>query len=224
MASVLFDFDFTLADSYAGAVECVNYALGRLGLPAADPERIRATVGLPLRPAVELLTGVTAESFAKEYLRHFVERADQVMAELTHIYAAVPGTLRELRGRGFSLGIVSTKFRYRIETILEREGLRQGFDVIVGGEDTPSHKPDPAALLLALRLLGPDGAPAVYIGDHPVDARAAAAAGIPFVATLTGAHGREAFAEFDPVAVIPDVAALPAVLDSRSGPRGASEP
>ena len=31
--TVIFDFDYTLADSSQGATECIRYALERLGLP-----------------------------------------------------------------------------------------------------------------------------------------------------------------------------------------------
>ena len=31
---VLFDFDYTLADSSQGAIECINFALAEMGLPS----------------------------------------------------------------------------------------------------------------------------------------------------------------------------------------------
>ncbi len=36
--TVIFDFDYTLADSSPGVIECVNYALTRLDLTAASSE------------------------------------------------------------------------------------------------------------------------------------------------------------------------------------------
>jgi phosphoglycolate phosphatase-like HAD superfamily hydrolase len=39
--AIVFDFDYTLADSSAGAVECINFALGRMGLPAVPAERVQ---------------------------------------------------------------------------------------------------------------------------------------------------------------------------------------
>jgi phosphoglycolate phosphatase len=214
MRAVLFDFDFTLADSSAGAVECINYALRRTGLPQAEPVRIHQTIGLSIASALERLSGVTEPTLVSEYSRHFVERADQVMAELTRIYACVPAVLRELRACGYPLAIVSTKFRYRIEGILRRERLAGLFSAVIGGEDIRRHKPDPAGILLALAALGSTAEEGIYVGDHPVDAQAAAAAGIPFVATLSGASRPETFAEFETLAVIADLSALPAVLAS----------
>ena len=57
--AVLFDFDLTLADSTLGAVECVNYALGAMALPRAEPEAIRATIGFSLAATLASLTGLT---------------------------------------------------------------------------------------------------------------------------------------------------------------------
>ena len=35
---VLFDFDYTLADSSKGATSCINYALGKMGLDTVSDE------------------------------------------------------------------------------------------------------------------------------------------------------------------------------------------
>ena len=212
VSAVLFDFDFTLADSSAGAVECINYALRRTGLPEVEPARIHETIGLSIAAALEQLSGVRDPAIVSTYARHFAERADQVMADGTRIYACVPEVLRELRARGYPLAIVSTKFRYRIQSILRREGLEELFLAIVGGEDTPRHKPDPAGLLLGIEALDATAAASVYVGDHPVDAQAAAAAGVPFIATLTGTSGREMFEDIAPLAVVANLSGLPGVF------------
>jgi hypothetical protein len=51
--AILFDFDLTLANSTAGVVECVGYALRELGLPPADRTSILRTVGLSLPRTLE---------------------------------------------------------------------------------------------------------------------------------------------------------------------------
>ncbi len=55
--AVLFDFDFTLADSSEGIVVCMNHALARLGLPPASADAIRRTIGLDLHTALGILAG-----------------------------------------------------------------------------------------------------------------------------------------------------------------------
>ena len=208
---VIFDFDFTLADSSEGAIECIGHALGTLGL-GAPADAIRSTIGLSLDATLEQLAGRLELEDVQRFSRAFIERADQVMAPLTRVYDFVPAVVEELRRQECALGIVSTKYRYRIETILGREGLAEFFQVIIGGEDVTEHKPHPESLELALSHMGALARAAVYVGDHPVDAQAARAAKLPFVATLTGVSGPEAFAEFEPLAILSDISELPAVL------------
>ena len=71
----------------------------------------------------------------------FQEKADEVMNDFTHVFKEVPEIMSLLKEQGFSPGIVSGKFRYRIESFLEREKLLDFFKVIVGGEDVVKHKP-----------------------------------------------------------------------------------
>jgi phosphoglycolate phosphatase len=214
--AVLFDFDFTLADSRLGAVECVNYALREMALPEAEPEAIHATIGFSLAATLAGLTGLTDPLLAQAFSRNFVKRADLRMAELTSVFPGVPRTMHQLRLAGIRNGIVSTKFRYRIETILAREGLSDAFDVIVGGEDVTNHKPDPEGLLKALAQLGVRSEDSLYVGDHPVDAQAAAAAGIPFAAVLTGTAVRRDFEPWPASAVLAGLSELAPLLALRA--------
>ncbi len=210
--AVLFDFDLTLADSSRGAIECVGYALDRLQMAPAADRRILETIGLSLPETFARLTGVTEPDLAAEFARHFVARADQVMVDMTTLYPCVPGVLAKLGSAGLALGIVSTKFRHRIEAVLSRARLRDAFRVIVGAEDVPAHKPDPSALLLAARGTGHRPEEIVYVGDHPVDAEAACRAGMPFVAVLTGFSPPRAFLSYPRMASIDDLSDLPRLL------------
>jgi phosphoglycolate phosphatase len=213
--AVLLDFDFTLADSTAGAVDCINFALARLGFPEYDDATIRSTIGLSLPATLERLTGVSDGASAEAFRRAFVERADRVMVDLIELYETVPHVVAVLRAAGLPLGIVSTKYRRRIAAVLERDGILDSFTIIVGGEDVPRHKPDPSGLLLALDRLGIEPAAAVYVGDHPVDAETAAGAGTAFVAVLTGTSTA---GDFDgrPIGMIDTLAAFPPLVIDRS--------
>lgn len=211
-AAALFDFDLTLADTTGAATECVAYALRRMQLPMASRHSIARTVGLSLPRTFEALTGSSDAARSAEFARWFVERADQVMVEMTVVYSAVADTVQRLRADGLSVAIVSTKFRYRIERILDREGLGHLFDLVVGGEDVARPKPEADGILQALRALGVDAADAVYVGDHPVDAEAARRAGVRFVAALSGHSTAGDFAEFEPLGLISSLGDLPALL------------
>jgi phosphoglycolate phosphatase len=139
----------------------------------------------------------------------FIRRADQVMVDGTFLLEPVPRVTRQLLRCGVALAIVSTKFRRRIAAILEREGLLQAFDAVVGGEDVSCHKPDPEGLSKVLRALGAVAQACVYVGDSAVDAEAARRAGVPFVAVLSGTTPCEVFRPYAPRAVLRDLSELP---------------
>lgn len=211
MRAVLFDFDYTLADSERGIIECVRFALAGLGLPAASPDAIRATIGLSLE---DMLLRLAARNggCAPEFRRLFISRADQVMVDSTVVYPWVPRTARILRNAGITLGIVSTKRKRRIEEVLTRDGLGDLFAVVVGSDTVPRPKPAPDGLLLALEQLGVVAHDALFVGDSVTDAEAAQRAAVQFAAVLSGATPRDAFSGYPHRAILPDASFLPTLL------------
>jgi phosphoglycolate phosphatase len=207
---IIFDFDYTLADSSPGIVECVNYALSRLGLNPIPPARIRKTIGLSLPETCLALTG--RSDLGQEFTRLFILRADEIMVDMTEIMDSVPETIAALKKRGYRLGIVSTKFRRRIETILAREDLLEPFDVIVGGEDVARYKPAPEGMKLAMQRLGCTPASSIYVGDSLVDLETAKRAGLRFIALLTGPTTREEFPGDDIHQILERISDLPVWL------------
>ena len=210
---VLFDFDFTLADSSDPVIRCVRYALAAVGAPARTDREILRTVGLTLPEMFRILApghdqGVLATLF--------MEKAEDIMVEGTRVYSEVPEALESLRAAGMMTGIVSTKLRRRIERILDEHGLLRAFDVIVGAEDVVRHKPAPDALLRAMSLLHVEPGEALYAGDSLVDAEAARRAGVPFCAVLHGFTRREEFTPYGPVSIVNDVRELLPILARRS--------
>ncbi len=213
--TILFDFDYTLADSSRGAVECINWALQRVGLPTASDEDICRTIGMSLADALMRLAGPEQASKTQDFARFFAERADQVMAERTVLFESVLPATSVLKQRGLRLGIVSTKYRRRIEGVLRRDGLREVFDLIVGGEDVARHKPDPEGLLVAIDRLDSAASQTLYVGDSLVDAETARRAGTPFVAVLSGTTGLDEFTPSDLTGVIESLHQLPSWLQLR---------
>ena len=206
--ATLFDFDYTLADSSAGVIECVNASLRELGLPLASPEIIRRTIGMSLPRTFASVTGEQHAAKAEAFMAGFKCRADQVMAALTTVYPQVGPVVRELKQRAIRVGIVSTKFRYRIKQTLRREGIEDLFDVIVGGEDVSEHKPDPQGIEQAMTALALTPSETLYVGDTTIDAETAAGAGVAFLAVLSGVTPRHEFSEHSKIGILDDLSQL----------------
>src|SRR6185503_11102912 len=210
--AVLFDFDYTLADSSRGAIECINFALAEMGLERVSAEAACRTIGLSLNETFLSLAEHHEPQRCAEFYRLFVQRAEEVMSDLTVLYDSVPATIRALRQRGLSLGIVSTKYRRRIHQVLEREALLDGFDVVIGGEDVVQHKPHPQGLFEAMEKLECSPASVVYVGDSVVDAELAKRAEVPLIVVLSGVTPLSDFDDYSPLATLESISALPEFL------------
>ena len=212
LESVIFDFDYTLADSSHGAIECINFALREMGLDGVSDEAACRTIGLSLAETFLTLGEHHEPHRCDEFHWLFVQRAEQVMANLTVLYESVPAMVEALHARGLRLGIVSTKYRRRIHEVLKREAMLHGFHVIIGGEDVKQHKPHPQGLFEALARLESSPSSVVYVGDSEVDAELARRAGVPLVIVLSGVTPRERFENYEPLAVLDSIRELPGFL------------
>ncbi len=108
------------------------------------------------------------------------DRAYQVLMGMLR-FTVLPGTvesLQRLRGAGIRVAVVSN-WDASLEATMLAVGLRAHVDVVVSSAGVGAAKPDPAPLVRALELLGATAEQAVMIGDHEVDAEAAAALGMP---------------------------------------------
>ncbi len=118
--------------------------------------------------------------------------------------------LRELKKKGLKLALVSGSNRAYADDVLRK--LKFDFSLLdarIHSEDTQRHKPEPDPILLALKKLKVKAREAIYIGDSLLDYRAAKAAGVNFIGTLSGVANREEFLENGVVHIIKDISELP---------------
>ena len=182
----LFDFDYTLADSSRGIVMCYRHILDRHGYTSSTDDDIKRTIGKTLEDSFALLTGVTDAARLAGFKQEYVKEADVYMTVNTVLFPETEGVLRRLKAGGARLGIISTKFRFRIRELLEAKGLDDVFDLIVGGEDVVAAKPSPEGVLMALERLQVRREEVLYVGDSVVDAETALTAGVSFAGVTHG--------------------------------------
>lgn len=206
--AVIFDFDYTLGDATEGIVASVNHGLGKLGYPLASREAIRRTVGLSLEDTYRTLTGDGSREQAKAFAGYFKEKADQVMVESTSLFSDTVDILQELRSRKMKIGIVTTKYHYRMDAILENCQAQVYFDRIVGGEDVKRPKPDPEGIFMVLDAWKLSKDQVLYVGDSVVDAETAEAAEVDFAGVTTGATKREALEQYPHIGVYENLETL----------------
>ena len=201
----IFDFDYTLGDSTNGIALSINHAMEQLGYPVRSLTDIRKTVGLSLKDTFFALTSDEDIEKAEQFATLFKQKADEVMVDNTELYSGVKDVLQKLKASGYKIGIVTTKYRYRIESILNKFDAKELVDQIVGGEDVKIEKPNPEGLLFAIAHFGLENEEVLYVGDSLVDAKTAANAQVNFAGVLTGTTTREDFSQYDFVYIGEDV-------------------
>ena len=91
-------------------------------------------------------------------------------------------TLRELKRRGFLLGVVTNGVSSLQNIKLDTAGIRDLFDVVVVSGDIGIYKPDRRIFDEACRRAGVKNEEALFVGDHPVnDIEGALGAGMPVI-------------------------------------------
>jgi phosphoglycolate phosphatase len=211
--AIIFDFDLTLADATEGIYQCMNHALEHFGYPSANDETIKKTIGHSIPESFKMITNNDDPVIAKDFMTVFVTKADEIMNKNTFVYPYVYEILPEIKNMGIKTAIVSTKYRYRINGILERENLNQFINYVIGGEDVKIHKPNPEGLLIALEKLNIPKSQVLYVGDSFVDAEAAQNADIKFCAVLTGTTIRAEFNMLKTNYIIESLNELKTILD-----------
>ena len=139
----LFDFDYTLADSSRGIVTCFRNVLNRHGYTQPTDDDIKRTIGKTLEDSFSILSGVTDPLQLAEFKKEYVKEADTHMTVNTVLFLETKSVLIALKDSGARIGIISTKFRYRIKELLDQHFPEDFLDIIIGGEDVKTPKPSP---------------------------------------------------------------------------------
>lgn len=205
----LFDFDYTLADSSRGIVICFRNVLERHGHIGISDEAIKRTIGKTLEDSFSILSGITHPDTLAAYKKEYVKEADTHMTVNTVLFPETVTVLEALKNQGAKIGIISTKYRYRIREMLDPHFPKDFFDIIIGGEDVQKAKPDPQGIKKALRRLHRLKNETLYIGDSTVDAETAQLAKVDFVGVLNGMTTREELAAYPHRQILENLSLLP---------------
>lgn len=184
---VLFDLDGTLTDPKEGITRCVQYALRKFGIEA-DCDELVAFIGPPLQASFQTFYGLSEEESARA-LAYYRERFSVTGLFENKLYPAIPGVLKELRRRGKTLAVATSKPTVYSVRICEKFGLSQYFDHIIGSELDGTRVEKADVIREALRVLGCTADEVVMIGDRKFDILGAHECGLKAVGVRYGYAG-----------------------------------
>lgn len=172
--TLLFDLDGTLLDSFPVHIEVFRKTFAQFGIHLTE-ENFLSAYSPNWYKTYELLglkiqDWVAADTFwLKEVEKHSAK-----------LFPGVEELLLKL-GRRFTLGLVTSGSKIRVERDLDSNRIKHFFKVIVTGDDVHIPKPSPEALELALKKLIRQTSEAIYIGDSPADYEMAKSGAVRFI-------------------------------------------
>lgn len=198
---LLFDLDGTITKSEEGIFNCIKYALDWAGIPYPEYSVFRSFIGPSLYDSFVREFGM-GDVKAKEMVAKYRERYNVVGLFEAEVYDGVADTLRTLKEKGCILSVATSKPTEPTLRILEKFGVRNYFDVVVGSnpDGTGSDKKNIISQVLE-RLKKDHGLTedmidenqVVMIGDRRYDIEGGKACGLQTIGVLYGYGSREEF-------------------------------
>ena len=188
---MVFDHDMTIVDSSYAIMAGFNYVARHEGLPEVSHELTMKYIATPIPTFCEGLLG----EYRPEWVKIYRECNEEFERTLIKPFDDTVSTLRALRERGLKLAVLSNREYPR--TVLERTGLAQYFDEIVGALDPYGklpYKPNPAMLNELLKHMNIPASECVYVGDADIDIVTAVSANVRAIGITKGNFSHEDFA------------------------------
>jgi phosphoglycolate phosphatase len=227
---VAIDLDGTLVDSAPDLNHCLGAALASVGLRRPGEDRTRSWIGdgveeLIRRALADAVPGTDPDSFSERdgarpadvetfrcaYASFSACYADNLF-ERSRLYPSVIETLDALLKCGLRLACITNKRIAFANGVLEKAGIFDRFELVLGGDSLPQKKPSPAQLDATRERFGVAASSAALVGDSHHDFHAAKAAGWRFVWARYGYCAAIHARREDAVAEIDEFAELAALL------------
>lgn len=221
MRTVIFDLDGTLADTSGDLIAAANVCFVDMGFgELLDPDKDAATALRGGRAMLTLGLARLNRSQDNEVLDRYypllLSAYKGAIDVHTVLYPGAMDAVERLKSLGYGVGICTNKPQVLADILLQRLGVRDAFDSMIGADTLAVRKPDPEPLREAARRAGGDPARCVLIGDSDTDRNTARAAGVPSVLVTFGPAGGD-MAALRPEALLDDFADLPGVVQRLIG-------
>lgn len=189
--TVIFDLDGTLLDTLDDLANAVNASLVAHGFQTRTREEVCAFVGNGIRNLIERAIGEKEHPKYEKTFAYFKEYYKEHCAEKTKPYDGIVALLKELKGRGVKLGVVSNKADFATK-MLVKDYFLDLIDLALGENEAQGikKKPAPDSVFAVMESLGATSETTVYIGDSDVDIQTAKNAGVACISCTWGFRDR----------------------------------
>ena len=217
--SVILDFDGTVADSFAMAVEIAQTLLTEYEYPVPSQEAIYAMRELS---AAQLIKVAKISPRHMPSMLRYVRREQKKIIHKVKPIEGIEPILKALSQK-YTLAIISSSEASLIDDFLVKYKLRDYISDIVGGAGLfTKHRP----IKRYMKQHGLGAKDVLYVGDEVRDIDAARRAGVPIVSVGWGFNGEHVIKKNHPTVYVDDPKLLGKAIDqvlSKHSKTGESE-
>ena len=163
---IIFDVDGTLIDTDKLIIESYRELF----------RRFRPDYKLTEQEEISFLGPTLVSMFPKYFneefevlLKVYRDYSNQNAKKFAYLYDNVKESLSYLKKQGYRLAIVTSRYKYSAEHMLDIFGILNYFDYIVGLSEVNNPKPDPEGINKCLEYFGLGANETIYIGDNQSD-------------------------------------------------------
>lgn len=189
---ILFDLDGTLTESGEGIINCVQYALEKLGKKEEHPENLQCFIGPPLKEQFMKYAGLSEKEGEKAVV-YYRERYTTTGIFENRLYPKIPELLELLKINNKILAVASSKPEVYVKQILEHFQIADYFTAIVGSELDGRRTEKAEVIEEALRRmhLEEERDKVLMVGDRSHDVQGAISCGLQCIGVAYGYGSRE---------------------------------
>ena len=180
-ATVLFDLDGTITDSFTGIERSFRHALDAIGVPAPDDEVVAGIAGPPMLHTLRSL-GLDEDQAERAFAAYRQRYLDVGWLE-NEVFDGMSELLADLAAAGRALAVATSKPERTAARILEHFELAHHFTFIGGASDDLTRG---AKHEVVEHVIAQVPGPYVMVGDRVHDVDGAARFDIPTVVVAWG--------------------------------------
>ena len=215
--NIFFDLDGTLVNTVGDLTVATNTMRKHFGLKPVSKDVLVNIIGKGYPTTVRKVLALDFTD--KKYIESITDRGVKIVSDTyktlnsanSKVYPNVFETLDFLKQQNIKMAVVTNKHEEDAIQSLLHLNLLDYFDIIVGGDTTPSYKPNSEPLLFAMNKLNAKPDESLMVGDSMNDFLCAQGANIKVVIVSYGYHNGidlkslESFAHINDFAEIKDL-------------------
>jgi len=186
--TIIFDIEGTLLDTEEVVYQSMFQTIKEIKGEEYSLEAFPFVLGQDFEESLAFFGVEDIESAMKRWLELYVSMADKIV-----LFDGIEELLKTLQKEGYTLGIITSRYKYGYDEAIDGHNLQEYFDYYVCADDTVNQKPDSEPMYHFLRLSGKKASECLYIGDTLYDEMCAYDANVAFAVADWGALNSDMF-------------------------------